>query len=67
MRVARLPVLKDKPSPRWKLERGPDGQVVWLSTHGDIQWQASPEDLLTVEEARGEVQPWNAGNAAAVD
>ena len=65
VRVARLPVLKDKPSPRWKLERGPDGQVVWLSTHGDIQWQAPPEDLLTVEEARGEVQPWNAGNAAA--
>ena len=65
VRVARLPILKDKSLPRWKLERGPDGQVVWLSTHGDIQWQAKPEDLLTVEEARGEIQPWNTGNAAA--
>ena len=65
VRVARLPVLKDRSLPRWKLERGPDGQVVWLSTHGDIKWQAPPEDLLTVEETRGEVQPWNAGNAAA--
>ena len=26
---------------------------------------SAPEDLLTVEEARGEVQPWNTGNAAA--
>ena len=63
--TATLPILKDKPLPRWKLEKGPDGQVVWLSNHGDIKWQAPPEDLLTVEEARGEVQPWNAGNTAA--
>ena len=31
VRVTRLPVLKDKQVPRWKLERGPNGEVVWLS------------------------------------
>ena len=65
VRITRLPVLKDKQVPRWKLERGPNGEVVWLSTHGNIMWDAPPEDLITVEEALGQVQPWNTDNAAS--
>ena len=65
VRVTRLPVLKDKQVPRWKLEQGPNGEVVWLSTHGNIMWNAPPEDLITVEEATGQVQPWNTDNAAS--
>ena len=65
VRVTRLPVLKDKQVPRWKLEQGPNGEVVWLSTHGNIMWNAPPEDLITVEEATGQVQQWNTDNAAS--
>ena len=39
--------------------------MVWLSTQGDIKWDAPPEDLITVEEAKSEVQPWNTENAAS--
>ena len=39
--------------------------MVWLSTHGNIKWNAPPEDLITVEEATGQVQPWNTDNAAS--
>ena len=65
VRVTRLPVLQDKQVPRWKLERGPNDEVVWLSTHGNILWNAPPEDLITVEEATGQVQAWNTDNAAS--
>ena len=65
VRITRLPVLKDKQVPRWKLERGPNGEVVWLSTHGNVIWNAPPEDLINVEEALGQVQPWNTDNTAS--
>ena len=64
-RVVRTPVLKDKPVIRWKLEKGPREEVVWISTTGDIRWDAPPSDMITVEESMGETQPWNDGNAAS--
>ena len=51
VRVVRLPVLKDKPVVRWKLERGPREEVVWISATGDLRWDAPPSDMITVEEA----------------
>ncbi|CAE7231546.1 unnamed protein product [Symbiodinium sp. CCMP2592] len=65
VRVARMPVLVDKQSPRWRLEKGPQDQVVWISTCGDVCWDAPPADLITVEEATGAVQAWNDGNTAS--
>ena len=65
VRVVRMPVLKDKPVIRWKLEKGPREEVVWISTTGDIRWDAPPSDMITVEESMGETQPWNDGNAAS--
>ena len=37
VRVARLPVLKDKEVVCWRLDKGPEDQNIWLSTHGDIR------------------------------
>ncbi|OLP82434.1 hypothetical protein AK812_SmicGene36910 [Symbiodinium microadriaticum] len=65
VRVVRMPVLIDKQSSRWRLEKGPRDQVVWISTCGDIRWDAPPSDLITVEEATGAVQAWNDGNTAS--
>ena len=65
VRVVRMPVLIDKQSARWRLEKGPQDQVVWISTCGDIRWDAPPADLITVEEATGTVQAWNDGNTAS--
>ena len=65
VRVVRLPVLKDKPVARWKLERGLREGVVWISTTGDLRWDAPPSDMITVEESVGEIQPWNDVNAAS--
>ena len=47
------------------LSEGPQDQTVWLSTSGDMKWDATPSDMITVEKATGEVQPWNDGNAAS--
>ena len=65
VRVVRMPVLIDKQSARWRLEKGPQDQVVWISTCGDIRWDAPPADLITVEEATGTAQAWNDGNTAS--
>ena len=65
VRVVKMPVLKDKPVIRWKLERGPREEMVWISTTGDLRWDAPPSDMITVEESVGETQPWNDGNAAS--
>ena len=42
----RMPVLKDRPAIRWKLEKGPREEVVWISTTGDLRWDA-PRRLKT--------------------
>ena len=65
VRVVRMPVLKDKPTVRWKLEKGPRDEVVWIGTTGDLRRDAPPSDMITVEESVGEIQPWNDGNAAS--
>ena len=43
---------------------GANGEVVWLSTHGNIMWDAPSEDLITVEEALGQVQPLEHGQCS---
>ncbi|CAE6971992.1 GIP [Symbiodinium sp. CCMP2592] len=65
VRVTQMPVLKDIEAIRWRIERGPQDQAVWVSTTGDVRWNAPPSDMITVEESVGEIQPWNDGNTAS--
>ncbi|CAE7207770.1 unnamed protein product [Symbiodinium sp. CCMP2592] len=55
VRIVRLPVLSDQVMKRWRVVKGPaEGQMVWVSTEGDLKWDAPPIDMLTVEEAAGD-------------
>ena len=65
VRVVQMPIMKDIEAIRWRVERGPQDQTVWVSTTGDVRWNAPPSDMLTVEESVGEIQPWNDGNTAS--
>ncbi|CAE7589797.1 unnamed protein product, partial [Symbiodinium microadriaticum] len=65
VRVVQMPIMKDVEAIRWRVERGPQDQTVWVSTTGDVRWNAPPSDMLTVEESVGEIQPWNDGNTAS--
>ncbi|CAE7510622.1 unnamed protein product [Symbiodinium sp. CCMP2592] len=65
VRVTQMPVLRDVEAVRWRLERGSQDQTVWVSTTGDVKWNAPPSDMITVEESVGEIQPWNDGNTAS--
>ena len=46
------PRLANEPRPRWKIHSHPDsGQTVWVSTSGQIGWEAPPDGgVLTFEE-----------------
>ena len=65
VRVVQMPIMKDVEAIRWRVERGPQDQTVWVSTTGDVRWNAPPSDMITVEESVGEIQPWNDGNTAS--
>ena len=60
-----MPIMQDVEAIRWRIERGPQDQAVWVSTTGDVRWNAPPSDMITVEESVGEIQPWNDGNTAS--
>ena len=49
---------------RRRVERGPQDQTVWVSTTGDVGWNAPTSHMITVEESVREIQPWNNGNTA---
>ena len=65
VRVTQMPIMKDVEAIRWRIERGPQDQAVWVSTTGDVRWNAPPSDMITVEESVGEIQPWNDGSTAS--
>ena len=46
------PRLANEPRPRWKIQSHPEsGQTVWVSTSGQIGWEAPPDGgVLTFEE-----------------
>ncbi|CAE7646758.1 RE1 [Symbiodinium pilosum] len=46
------PRLNNEPRPRWKIHTNPDsGQTVWVSSNGQIGWEAPPDGgVLTFEE-----------------
>ena len=65
VRVTQMPVLKDREVVRWRIEKGPRDQTVWVSSSGDVKWDVPAADLITLEEAMGEIQPWNDGDTPA--
>ena len=55
VRYARLPILLNRPQPRWRVVQRPGcEETVWVSDQGKVAWDApNMNEILTLEQKRG--------------